>query len=158
MTLDKKSKSGVRTWKIKPWYNKPHYYTVKIFNKKEDMWKYAQQKHIVGNCDTNFRAITHSAKRDRLINGRWHTDKEWLGTQLFCLEHIGSEVVSHEMTHAALYWMARVKKKKTITTMQSTYHDNGVISMHEKLCMVVGEMTKIFWQKYYKHIMPTELK
>lgn len=157
MNLEAKAKSGVRTWKIKPWFDKPHYYTVKIFNTKEEMWKYAQEKHIVGNCDTNFRAITHSAKREKLVKGRWHKDKDWLGMQLFCLEHIGSEVVSHEMTHAALYWMWRVKGKKTIPTNQGTYHKNGMISMHEKLCMVVGEMSRVFWAKYYKHIMPTEI-
>lgn len=146
-----------RIWKIKPWYNKPHYYRVLIFKTKEQMWQYAQEHNFVGTCDTNFRAITHSQRLERYIKGRWREDKEHLGVILFCYDHIGSEVVSHEMTHAALYWLHRVHGLDVVDTYKDTYDEDGNVTMHERLCQVVGEMTRVFWRKYYRYVMPIEI-
>lgn len=63
------------------------------------------------------------------------------GQMLFCQKAVGAGVVSHECTHAALYWCENNLRK--FDPMKNNRHD-------EKLAWMQGWLTQQFWQKWYK--------
>lgn len=62
----------------------------------------------------------------------------FIGTIAFCSEHIGSGIVSHEMTHAALYYCYRARKN---FDPRKPAHD-------ELLAWTQGWLTTQFWRKF----------
>lgn len=141
------------TLTLKPWDDKPHKYILKVFPNKKAMYAFSKRHKILD--DEKFAALTASSIRQRQKNGKWEQDDKWLGFVLFDINDMGAGIVSHEMTHAALFALSRVKKAKIVKTWEESHDKDGnQIGMHEELCSVVGDMVRQFWHKYYKHIEP----
>lgn len=79
-------------------------------------------------------AIDKKGKRDRQR-----------GMVLFSRASVGGGVVSHEMTHAALYWVVNDCK---INPLKLRKQDD------EKLAWTQGYLVQQFWQKYYRRFHP----
>jgi hypothetical protein len=107
------------------------YYTVYVFADKHAMLTYyhAQCEKTGSVRWTKFEAICQHWKWLGRAEKRKHARD--IGCVLFHLGFIGSGVVSHEMTHAAMFW----RRKR---------HSD------ERLCLVQGELVRQFWLNYYR--------
>lgn len=101
--------------------------------------------------DLSFRARGHTKRTDftfeaqatwwktlRRIKARWRTGN-CCGVILFHRGRIGAGIVSHEMTHAALYHVAYRRK---LDPLKSKHAD-------EVLAYTQGWLTTQFWRWYY---------
>jgi len=107
------------------------YYTVFVFADKHAMYVFRDEWHEAWGVKKSYRfeAECVSWKWKSLEDKRMH--KRDIGCVIFHLGFIGSGVVSHEMTHAALFW----RRKR---------HSD------ERVCRVQGELVRQFWLKYYR--------
>src|SRR5258708_5462093 len=92
-------------------YQKSDWYNIMIFHTKQFMWDFLKEQiriepNIAPTCrikKTDFLAITNHWTSVSLEDG-----KELLlpqcGQVLFYKGSVGPGIVSHEMTHASLYW------------------------------------------------------
>jgi hypothetical protein len=111
------------------------YYTVFVFADKRAMRIYQNAQSDIWGVKrwTKFEAICTGWKiKDRK---RWRN----IGCVLFHLDYIGSGVVSHEMTHAAIFW----RKKR---------HSD------ERFCKVQGNLVRQFWWNYYRRGLDKQTK
>lgn len=125
--------------------NKSLYYLVRIFNEKEEMWKYTRDENLYfTDNEPDFLGICCPYSKQCFQKGCscGGKMKPILGEILLCYEYIGGGYIAHEMTHGALNYLDR-RGIKSVPTENSD-------ESHEKLCEVVEEMVRQFWNKYYE--------
>ena len=118
-------------------------FCVRIFPDKQAMraWANTQNPGKTGQY-AKAEASVHSYQRLRLKDGRWRRlpDMGWI---VFHRGHIGAGIVSHEMTHAALYYLQfwRPQLHRRLQTSRKA---------DEVLAWVQGWLVAQFWRKFYK--------
>ncbi len=132
---------GCVTFRIYPDGEKDNYYTAFIFKTKAAMTAFqckttegvkwgSKYKDMV---DSECEAITYS----------WGTPRgQEAGQVLFWTGSCNARIVSHEFTHAALYWIKNHGVKATHLYTRS--------AADERLAWTQGEMTGEFWVEYWK--------
>jgi len=70
-----------------------------------------------------------------------------LGLILFCHEYIGSGLVSHEMSHAAIHWMT-VAHPRWVKIMAEDSRAAG--QAQEEFCWMQGSLVNQFWRTFYR--------
>ncbi len=140
----------VTTFRVYPERNRKLYYQVFIFPDKRTMYKFHDIQHDLGRIEyahgqrkpsKDFWAIcqswnsSHFGKRGGTYPG------PSIGQVLFAEPHIKAGIVSHEMTHAALFYAA----KKRILPVH--LYSGG--RQHEAVCRAQGNMVRQFWNGWY---------
>ncbi len=118
-------------------------FCVRIFPDKRAMKAWASQENPDRTTSyAKAEASVHAYRRLRLTQGRWHrhADTGWI---VFHMGHIGAGIVSHEMTHAALYYLQlwRPQLHRRLQTSRNA---------DEVLAWVQGWLVAQFWRKFYK--------
>ena len=133
-------------FRLNPEAQCPDYYVIRIAPTRAAM--YAEYQRVKGidnpvadQCD--FLAITCPIEWDRIridTHGR-ETHLPKCGTILFHGQAIDAEIVSHEMTHAAIDFLER-----DTSVDWSRLKDD--MDLEERLCGVQGRLTAEFWGKW----------
>jgi hypothetical protein len=141
----------VASFQVKPNPAKPQYYNVLVFETKAAMHAHWQEQLRIGcwgairkangTVHSSFEAQATNSRRYALKAGRWHKSDN-IGEIIFYRDFLGAGVVSHEMTHAALYWVT--SKKNTDFGYRLDFKDD------ERLAEAVGQMCRQFWVKWFK--------
>ena len=119
------------------------YYRVYIFEDVDSMRAWGnthdiqKRKGYFKGCEAHVQAMTAM----RLRKGHWRK-LLYIGWVAFHKGNIGSGIVSHEMTHAALYFMGRWKRRLRMSDANRRFD--------ECLAWTQGWLVKQFWDKYYK--------
>jgi hypothetical protein len=118
------------------------YYTVYIFTTRAAMFEHFKRTNIgvqwrKGYCvrKMNFHAI---AQHWQVIPRR---SPENIGQILFYAGYIGAGVVTHEMSHAAVYYAKHVK-----LDIARIYNSKRI---DERFARMLGELVRQFWLKYW---------
>ena len=145
------NKNVIAFFRVKPNPTKPHFYEVRIFDTKAAMVAHWHKRHESGyftdkstgsGVVRKFEAIASSSEKlEQWSDGRWRKTP-WLGEVLFYKSFMGAGIVSHEMSHAGLYWLTR--NKDTSKGFNLSRRDD------EKLAEAVGELSRQFWVKWFK--------
>jgi hypothetical protein len=123
---------------------KRRYYDVRIFATKALMYEHFQKSNVdtewqEGRYEAtmNFEAIAQFWRR---IGKRCKPEN--IGQILFYASAIGSGTVSHEMTHAVIYWAQYVKMNlaKLPTSKR----------IDERFAWAQGFLVTQFWRKFYR--------
>ncbi len=148
---------GSRCWhwfRVHPNDDRQHYYTVLVFDERYQMHLFHQkqigliqaQEASALSSDAvtrlgEFEALTSSWRVEASDSTRQaHSDLN-LGQILFYQKRLGAGIVSHEMTHAALFWLERIGRLADLAT------DADV---QEQCCQVQGNLTRQFWVKWLR--------
>jgi hypothetical protein len=148
---------GARCWhrfRIYPNDDRQHYYTVFVFDERYQMHVFhqkqidviqAQEPSVSALAETNlfgdFEAITSAWRVEAVDVSRQPASDLNLGQILFYKKRLGAGIVSHEMTHAAFFWMERRGMLAALAT------DADV---QEQCCLVQGNLTQQFWVKWLR--------
>lgn len=138
--------SEVRKFKVYPGSNKGLYFSVYIFRTKDQMYDHFKQSNVdtewkqPGQDECDFTAITQSWMRYDITPDS-EILKPDMGRILFYSGGFDAGIVSHEMTHATLYWAIRKRIKAA-----SLYNDKNA---EEKFCWAQGYLVNQFWTKFY---------
>lgn len=89
---------------------------------------------------TDFLAMTNHWTTVHIAENGKETIYPNCGQVLFCKNTLGAGIVSHEMTHAALYWHHR--NTKNFNPLENHKHD-------EALAWTQGHLVNQFWRRYY---------
>ncbi len=126
---------------------KRRYYKVFIFRTEEQMYEHFKKTNTQsrwkrgGIGKLNFVAVCQGYRRyDVKRRGRLLPD---IGQILFTADRLGAGVVSHEMTHAVIYWADTHTKIDLAKIASSTRTD-------ERIALVQGNLVNQFWSKFYK--------
>jgi hypothetical protein len=82
------------------------HYRVLVFRNVAEMLTYARRRENPSRPGRFCKAMVSTWTRLTFVSGRERTQPE-LGEMLFAKRWLGSEVLSHESTHAALGWARR---------------------------------------------------
>jgi hypothetical protein len=118
------------------------YYRVLIFPAREAMYQHDRRWNRNRGIRTGrmrFLAIVHSFETLYFKAGRWHSAKR-IGDILFQRENIGVGIVSHEMTHAARYYLQAWRPRLGWKTPR----------FDETMAWVQGELVRQFWCAFYR--------
>ena len=122
----------------------PHYYQVLISPDKPSMyatWARWREKWGLDADDAddppNFEAITHGFDGVMIDKDGTETDDPCIGFLCFHMNNMGAGVVSHEMSHAALFWFKRLH-----IPLARLEKDAAVA---ERFCLAQGLMVRQFW-------------
>ena len=118
---------------------KTRFYWVHIFKNKETMQAWNLKDGYNGS--KRYAAVARSYSRQKLVKGRWKVKKDEQGCVSFDVHTLGAGIVSHEFTHAALYWFHA--KYKDYRKLDNSKHD-------ELLAWVQGNLVRQFWYQFYK--------
>ena len=88
-------------------------------------------------------ASVHAYGRWRLVHGLTWQRQPDMGWIVFHVGHVGAGIVSHEMTHAALYYLQFWRPQLHRRLQTSRQAD-------EVLAWVQGWLVAQFWRKFYK--------
>lgn len=120
-------------------YGKSQYFNVFIFRTRKLMTEFhREQTHVV---NPSLKKIF--PRKPFLATANWwepDPGSRCCGQVLFFTDFTGGGVVSHEMTHAALYWCMRNIKK--FDPMKKKAHD-------ERFAGLQGELVRQFWNRWY---------
>lgn len=142
------TKLNATIFKIYPESRNGQWWRVIIFDNKKSLLSYIKERdEEIGSrtYDESIEALTSAWKT---YKGRKLVKKKQLGHILFYWNGFGTETVTHELGHAALFWAQanKIDPKKL-------YLNSGVArlnSAHERFCYALGRMSKQFWKRYYK--------
>ena len=126
----------------------PRYYQVLIYSDKPSMYagwtrwrgKWGLDRGVASDPPA-FEAITHSFAGIRIDKDGTETDSPCIGFLCFHLNCFGAGIVSHEMTHAALFWLHRLH-------IPLAQLDEDV-ALAERFCLAQGQMVRDFWSKWF---------
>jgi len=137
------TKDGIIRFRVRCVGKGSPYFSVHIFPDKQAMRAWASRQ----NPDKTARygkseASVHAYARSRLVSGWWQrqADTGWI---VFHMGHMGAGIVSHEMTHAALYYLQFHRPQLHRRLQTSPKAD-------EVLAWVQGWLVAQFWRKFYK--------
>lgn len=120
-----------------------HYVDAFIFPSQKAMYDYIREEgHDPDGCAAMCLGFTK-------FNEQGNQTKH-IGTLCFYRSKLGSGIVSHECTHAALNWL-RLKYPRCL--LGDDLSDTPVVSPdhpEEYLCWVVGNLVAQFWSRYYE--------
>ena len=106
-----------------------HYFKVIVYPTCFKMYRAYKRYSPHGKCD--FDAIVLPRQVERFDKGK-HTLSPFLGYILLTSECLNIEVLVHEATHAALYYVKRIQKSKD----------------EEELCYATGRIARVLIEKY----------
>lgn len=132
----------VAKFRIKPQSKLPTYYNVFIFADRAAMhlfWR--EQSAMWGENEKNltFAAQASSWRTERIEKTGKTRHGNNIGQVIFCLERLGVSIVSHEMTHLALFYV-RDHLGKHIQSHKSD----------ELIAQVQGDLTAKFYRQFWK--------
>ena len=127
----------------------PHgpYYTVRIFPTKSAMQRWAAHanpSNLSGYLDTEGAVFAYT--KHRYLRRKWRRTPD-LGWIVLYRGHLGAGIVSHELTHAALYYLQFWRPQLFHRLQTSRKAD-------ETLAWVQGFLTAKFWEKFYQAVGP----
>jgi hypothetical protein len=146
---------SVHKFRIYPEKDRFRYYTVFVFPSKRAMYTYfREQRGILDRVDgtdrcngeCNFQALATGWTVCNYGPDKTETINERDIGQILCHQgRIGAGLISHEMTHAALFWAAREKlnPKRVVC-------GEGNRAEHERFCTVQGNLVRQFWLRWWK--------
>jgi hypothetical protein len=144
-----RGQAAAKVFRISPERGDKRFYRVLIFPTKALMYHYFDLRHARRRIEYrlgfepslahDFAALTTGYETYRRHRGREVLTND-VGEILFHEGFLGAGVVSHEMTHAALFWLERVGLSA---------QDLADPSVEERLCLVVGHLCRKFWAKYF---------
>jgi hypothetical protein len=146
-------------FRIYPERDRFRFYTVFVFDSKRAMYTFFRaQVDILNTDDTrrcdekcDFSAIaTHWTHFSINADGTEVEDERDIGQVLFHRKRVRIGVVSHEMTHAALFWAGR-EGLDPHEIMESP-GEGDHRSAHERVCYVQGELTRQFWLRWMHYL------
>lgn len=121
-----------RRRKIRRQKQRADYFTVHIFDSKKEMYE-AEKKYPTFKPPLDFEAITHTIETYTFRTRKWNVR----GDIFFYKRALGSGIVAHEMTHAALYWF---EKRVGLINRKN----------EEELAWCLGSLVAQFWRKFYR--------
>lgn len=132
-------------FRVYPESRRGFYFEVRIYSTLKEMRDGLNK--LCGNNSTFFKDALAGVKGFQQKGWRNKGRLTWsktLGVIAFNQQHIGTEVVSHESTHAAIAWM-RAKELRL-------YADDYVTDDNEeRFCNAVGVIAKQIVAQCYKH-------
>ena len=131
-------------FRVMPDAQRPEYYVIRISPTRTAMYADYRCIKVIENsmadlCD--FLAITCPWQRLIIAPDGRETEHPERGAILFFVDGIDAEVVSHEMTHAAVDYL------ETVEGVDWAQLKNDQ-ALEEYLCRVVGRLTGEFWWKW----------
>ena len=136
----------VKRFRVKLEKKGKEYYDVRIFDYHAEIFDYLHKKWPYNlDCDTNAATFAYDRYKDNIL-------QPILGDILFHKNGLGAGIVSHEMTHAANYWIDRRVKKYQLGGMLNKKSKKGYTiwrALEEKHAWTVGYLTSQFYKKYY---------
>lgn len=127
---------------------KGHHYRVIICRNRDQMYAVWKRQIDQGVIPGDLRL----GKLNFLGQVTWWSRFKWMKTRaqwtkhpncgqiLLCADHIGAGLISHEMTHAATFFLAW-----TVGVRSLMRH-----ATNERLCLVQGRLVQQFWDKWWK--------
>ena len=129
-------------FRIRPKPDRPEYYQVRIFKTQEQMFRWSERRGFdVGGREANTGAYVCSFQLYHIDADGGEKTLPQIGIICLHLDELGAGVVSHEMTHAALYWF-RYSLGDYSQLEQGDYL--------ETVCQVQGDLTGQFWDRYFR--------
>jgi hypothetical protein len=120
----------MKTFKIRAAKGQKEYWVVRVHNN----WvKLFLAFYKMSGVPENFLAVCIRNKKG----------KNKMGEIMFTKKHATPEIVSHELAHAANYYMELKKKKIVFDTKDDGWKEND-----EMYATMVGDMVGQFWRKY----------
>ena len=137
-------------FRIYPSKDRNLFYTVFIFKRKRHAQGYIrEQNKLIGCPDTqgDFLAITRGWTSLKVnpdgTDGETGRD---IGQIVFCEKACRVGIVSHEMTHATIFWAKRMRKP-----FKKIFNGGDENPEHEEFCWVQGNLVRQFWVGWWKH-------
>ncbi len=125
------------------------YFTVHIFRDRAAMRSWAKiNASRFGGPVSTYRvaeAAVHSWNIHRLSSAKWSRSED-TGWIVFHRKRIGAGIVSHEMTHAALYYLMLWRPQLFRVIQRSRRAD-------EALAWVQGWLVTQFWREFFRRGM-----
>ena len=117
------------------------YYVVRIFDTKEAMRQWATtQNPRQASWYRNAEAAVHAYRILRVVNGQRIKGNGWI---VFHRHRLGAGIVSHELTHAAFYYL-QLWRPQLFRRLQTSR------AADECLAWVSGYLVNQFWVTWYK--------
>ena len=129
-------------FRVNPDHDRAEYFTVKIYRTRDAMSAAYLAIGAPGDSrKADFRAVTIPQVRSIVWSDGRSTTHPEQGAILFYQKWIGTQTVSHEMTHAAVYYL------ETIEGVDWS-HLKTDHALEERLCHVQGYLVGEFWWKW----------
>ena len=131
---------------FKLYCSRKEYYLCKIFSSKKEMQKWNEEDGYKTTSD--YQGVCRQVDYF-IVKGNKCKKSSQIGTISFYIDRIGSGIVSHEMTHAALFWFKNKFR---------SYSKLGIKKNDEKVCYAQGHMVMQFWNHWYELIKIGRIK
>lgn len=125
------------------------YFNVRIYRDQESMQKAAEYGGGKRKNFSNAAAVVRGLKRGRRTD-RGIAWKKQLGTIYFYKDCVGTEVITHESTHAALRW-AEEKKFNVVDRNGPDYIAGDACDNEERFCYALGKIAAQIASKCWAH-------
>lgn len=110
MKIDPKSAGQVACFRARFHHARRGYVTVRVFRSRATMYRYANANRFGARLGRSYYGLATTWRKSTLEKKRWRTQPEH-GEILFCVGHLGAEVVSHECAHMMFGYVARRRLK-----------------------------------------------
>ena len=154
----------VEKFRVYPERDRFRYYTVFIFPSKRAMYTFFRSQANILNSDgtrrcdeeCNFAALATHWTKFHIASGADRTkdveDPRNIGQVLFHRKKVSASIVSHEMTHAALFWANRegLEPREVMAGNRTNAIGGDCGSAHERVCYVQGNLVRQFWLRWWK--------
>lgn len=120
-----------------------HFYRVWLFPDRPTMYAFDRERRRMG-------IHTGRNRSDFLAQASWwgakargHRIPNCVGEVIFDISWVGSGLVSHEMTHAALYYL-----QGSLGVKHVDWRDKKI---EERLAYIQGNLVQGFWRQWHRH-------
>jgi hypothetical protein len=128
------------------------FYTVRVFDTIGHLHRFVRGSR--STASNTSRGFCRTFTRQYLSRGRWRTSAE-LGDILLVTSHLGTGVITHELTHAMFGWANRkrlvdLQERRVANSPKmhrGTHHKDSV---EEQCCYALGEMARDLVTQLYK--------
>lgn len=123
--------------------DKSLFFRVRVFESKEKMYEHFDGvKENYPGQEKNFEAICLNHKIEKKYpSSGWRLTPE-VGEIWFYEDCIGGGIVSHEATHATMYYLER-------NGLEDYSRLGAYGDMHEPMCWLQGKIVAEFWSRWY---------
>lgn len=151
------SKRLLLKFRIYPERDRFRYYTVFVFDSRRAMYTFFREQVDILNkdgsrqCDEecDFAALATTWTHFHInADGSEVEDKRDIGQIIMHRNRVRIGVVSHEMTHAALFWADREGLDPHEVMGDSRDHQGA----HERFCYAQGELVRQFWLRWMHYL------
>ena len=125
------------------------YYTVKVFATLNELHTYVRRREMPARVGRSMGGIVTSWRRASFKRRQGRTLPE-MGEIALAKNFLGSEILSHEATHAALGWARRIRLDPTIGGVGPNVSD-----FEERFCYGLGKIMRgIVLALYDRRLLP----